>query len=88
MTKSFLRVYWLTCVFTMIAAAASATMIVLPTDEQLILKSPVIVTATVSQSNPVQIGNKIWTESTLTVDHTYKGGVSGQIIEIRLEIGN
>ncbi|HLJ75741.1 MAG TPA: PKD domain-containing protein, partial [Thermoanaerobaculia bacterium] len=90
MTKSFLRVYWLTCVFTMIAAAASATMIVLPTDEQLILKSPVIVTATVSQSNPVQIGNKIWTESTLTVDHTYKGGVSGQIIvrELGGQIGD
>ncbi|HJT17001.1 MAG TPA: PKD domain-containing protein, partial [Thermoanaerobaculia bacterium] len=63
----------------LIGVAASATTIVLPTDEQLIVKSPVIVTATVLQSNPVQIGNRIWTETTLSIDHTYKGDVSGQL---------
>src|SRR5581483_2360556 len=90
MTKTFLRAYWLTCICSMIAAAASATTIILPTDEQLILKSPVIVTATVLQSNPVQIGNRIWTESTLAVDHAYKGSASGQIIvrELGGQIGD
>jgi len=46
-----LRAYWLTCICKLIGVAASATTIVLPTDEQLIVKSPVIVTATVLQSD-------------------------------------
>ena len=53
------RVYWPTCVLLLIASAASATTIVLPTDEQLIRKSPVIVEGTVISSTPVLRGEGI-----------------------------
>src|SRR5205085_2437856 len=79
MTSNLFRMYWLTCLLTMGAVAASATTIVLPSDDQLILKAPVIVSGTVLRSNPVQIGNKIWTQMTLVVDHAFKGGVTGEI---------
>ena len=73
------RAYWVTCIATLVAAAASATTIVLPTDAQLITKSPVIVSGAVVRSTPVAIGNAIWTETTLAVDRTFKGDVSGEI---------
>jgi len=72
-------VYWLTCLLIAGAVAASATTIILPSDEQLISKAPVIVSGTVLRSNAVQIGNKIWTETTLAVDHAFKGGATGEI---------
>ena len=71
------RVYWQTCVFLLvallIAAGASATTIVLPTDEQLVRKSPVIVEGTVISSIPVLRSEGIWTETRLAVDRTLKG---------------
>ena len=73
------RAYWVTCIATLVAAAASATTIVLPTDAQLITKSPVVVSGAVVRSTPVAIGNAIWTETTLAVDRTFKGDVSGEI---------
>src|SRR2546428_6697219 len=73
------RAYWLTCVLLVVAVAASATTIILPTDEQLIAKSPVIVAGTIMQSNPVLAGDRIWTETTLVVDRAFKGHVAGQI---------
>ena len=57
--------YWLSCVFMIFgAAAASATTIVLPTDEQLIAKSPLIVEAHVLNTTAVDIDGRIWTEVT------------------------
>lgn len=74
------RVYWLTCILTILAAAASATTIVLPTDKQLIGKSPVIVEGSVVRSVPVSRDGAIWTETTLSVDRTLKGDAAGEII--------
>ena len=79
MLKHF-RVYWPTCVLLFLASAASATTIVLPTDDQLIRKSPVIVEGTVISSGPVLRGEGIWTETKLAVDRTLKGDAAGELI--------
>ena len=73
------RVYWLTCVLMFLAVVGSATTIVMPTDEQLIDKSPVIVEATVVSSTPVDRGNRIWTETVLSVTKTIKGSVPSKV---------
>src|SRR5258706_584137 len=78
MLKHF-RVYWQTCVLLLLASAASATTIVLPTDDQLIRKSPVIVEGTVISSMPVLRGEGIWTETKLAVDRTIKGDAAGEL---------
>jgi PKD repeat protein len=78
MLKHF-RVYWPTCVFLLLASAASATTIVLPTDQQLVQKSPVIVEGTVVSSMPVVRNGGIWTETRLAVDQTLKGDVAGEL---------
>ena len=76
MTKPFTPVYWLTCVLlTAIPSVASATTIVMPTDAQLIQKSPVIVRGLVLSSTPVDRNGAIWTETTLQVDEVLKGDV-------------
>jgi PKD repeat protein len=84
------RVYWLTCVLMILAGVASATTIIMPTDEQLITKSPVIVEGTVVRSNAISRGNAIWTETILAVDRALKGNVSGEITirEVGGEVGN
>src|SRR3954447_242521 len=78
MLKHF-RVYWPTCVLMFLASAAAATTIVLPTDDQLIRKSPVIVEGTVISSTPVLRGEGIWTETKLAVDRTLKGDAAGEL---------
>ena len=79
MLKHF-RVYWPTCVLMLLASAASATTIVLPNDDQLIRKSPVIVEGIVISSTPVLRGEGIWTETKLAVDRTLKGDATGEVI--------
>src|ERR1051325_5449496 len=74
------RVYWSTCVLMLAAAVAQATTIILPTDEQLVAKSPVIVEATVVSSAAVDRGGKIWTETTLAVTRALKGDAAGNIV--------
>src|SRR6266487_2058023 len=78
-TKKF-PVYWQTC-FLMIlgAAVASATTIVLPTDQQLVAKTPLIVEGHVVRSTPIDVNGTIWTETTLAVDRTFKGDAAGEI---------
>jgi len=78
MLKHF-RVYWPACVLMLCAFAASATTIVLPSDDQLIRKSPVIVEGIVISSTPVLRGEGIWTETKLAVDRTLKGDVTGDV---------
>jgi PKD repeat protein len=69
-----IRVYGLTCVVMILAGlTANATTIVLPTDEQLIAKSPVIVEGTVVSSMPVDRNGSIWTETTIEVSRNIKG---------------
>lgn len=79
------RVYGLTCVLLMVASAASATTIVMPADEQLIAKAPLIVDGTVVSTQPVERDGRIWTETVVSVDRTLKGAAE-QTITIR-EIG-
>lgn len=88
-------VYWQTCVLAVLVAAlflpmASATTIVMPTDEQLIAKSPDIIEGTVVSSAPVQIGHRIWTETQVAVSRTIKGDAAGTITirEIGGQIGD
>jgi PKD repeat protein len=78
MRKHF-KVYWPTCVILLLASVASATTIVLPTDEQLVRKSPVIVEGTVISSMPVLRGQGIWTETKLAIDRTLKGDAAGEL---------
>src|SRR5258708_18899814 len=78
MVKHF-RVYWPTCGLMLFASTVSATTIVLPTDDQLIRKSPVIVEGTVISSMPVLRGEGIWTETKLAVDRTIKGDAAGEL---------
>jgi PKD repeat protein len=66
-------VYWLTCIFLTVAVAAEATTIVLPTDEQLISKSPFIVEGTVASSQSIERSGAIHTETALDVDQVLKG---------------
>ena len=68
-----IRVYWLTCVSMLAAVVASATTIVVPTDEQLVRKTPLIVVGMVASSGPIDRGNGIWTETHLIVEQTLKG---------------
>jgi PKD repeat protein len=78
MLKHF-RVYWPACVLMLLASAASATTIVLPNDDQLIRKSPVIVEGIVISSMSVMRGEGIWTETKLAVDRTLKGDATGEL---------
>jgi PKD repeat protein len=73
------RVYGLTCVLLILAAAAHATTIVLPSDEQLIAKSPVIVDGIVVSSEAVDRNGTVWTDTVVEVARTIKGSASGRI---------
>ncbi len=75
-----IAVYGLTSVLFMVAVTARATTIVMPTDAQLIEKSPVIVRGTVISSSPVAQGDAIWTETVLRIDARIKGDVANPII--------
>ena len=67
------RVYGLACVLTLLSVAAGATTMVLPTDEQLIDKAPLIVSGMVLSSTPVDRGGAVWTETKVAVTRTIKG---------------
>lgn len=73
------RVYGLTCVLFLVASAASATTIVMPADEQLIAKAPVIVEGTVLSSQAVERDGRIWTETVVSVARTLKGEANASI---------
>jgi PKD repeat protein len=53
--------------------SASATTIVVPTDEQLIAKSPVIVAGSVVSSIAIEADGVVWTESVVDVVRTFRG---------------
>src|SRR5215212_2533301 len=76
-----LRVYWPTCVLLLAALAtpALATTIVLPADDQLVAKSPLIVEGTVISSQAVDRDGAIWTESVLHVEKVIKGTAPGAV---------
>jgi PKD repeat protein len=70
------RVYGLTCVLLLLAiSAAHATTIVMPTDEQLIAKSPLIIEGTVLSTTPTERDGRIVTDTTIRVNRAMKGSV-------------
>ena len=71
--------YGLTCLFLLTAAAARATTIVMPSDEALIAKSPLIVDGTVVSSTPVLRDGTVWTDTVVNVTRSIKGDVAGTI---------
>jgi PKD repeat protein len=74
-----ISVYGLTCVLMIAAAAARATTIVMPADEQLVEKSPAIVAGSVISTSTVERDGAIWTEASISIIHAFKGGVAGTI---------
>ncbi|HEV7764744.1 MAG TPA: PKD domain-containing protein [Thermoanaerobaculia bacterium] len=74
-----IRVYGLTCVFLLASMAAHATTIVLPSDEQLIAKTPVIVDGTVLSTTAVDRDGTIWTDTVVEVARALKGDVADAI---------
>ena len=87
------KVYWPTCIFLMalmFAATAGATTIVLPTDDQLISKAPLIIEGTVLRSTAVDRGNAIWTETSVSITRVIKGDAAATITirEIGGELDN
>jgi PKD repeat protein len=85
-------VYGLTCVLILAALAVplSATTIVMPTDDQLVAKSPLIVEGTVLSSSAVDRDGHIRTETLLQVEKSVKGKAEGTITirEIGGVVGN
>ncbi|HVT04742.1 MAG TPA: PKD domain-containing protein [Thermoanaerobaculia bacterium] len=82
-------VYRVTCICLMAMASvqsARATSIVLPTDDQLITKSPVVIEGIVLDSKPVRRGSGIWTETTISVQRQLKGKPVGSTVTVR-EVG-
>ncbi|HEX2836482.1 MAG TPA: PKD domain-containing protein [Thermoanaerobaculia bacterium] len=82
--QKFIPAYGVACVVMFAAAfavpfAAQATTIVLPTDEQLISKSRVIVEGDVLASAPFDRNGSIWTETNIAVLRAIKGEASGTI---------
>lgn len=61
-------------------APALATTIVLPSDDRLIEKSPLIVVATVGSSAPVEIEGSIRTETVLHIEQTLKGSAPASVM--------
>lgn len=74
----------------MLALPASATTIVMPSDVQLVEKSPVIIVGTVIRSDAVDRDGGIWTETAIRVERTLKGGAPEITIirEVGGRIGN
>lgn len=68
-----IKVYGLACALLLSALSARATTIVMPTDEQLIAKAPVIVEGTVQRVEVVDIDGRIWTEAVVKVEQSVKG---------------
>lgn len=64
----------------MLTVSLSATTIVVPSDEQLVAKSPVIVRGTVVSTVVVERDGGLWTETVLAVEQTLKGKTSSQIV--------
>lgn len=68
------------------APALQATTVVLPTDEQLVEKTPLIIRGRVLDTRPVERNGGIYTETTVLVEKTLKGSAPGGSLLIR-ELG-
>ncbi len=74
------KVYGLTCALFLFAALANATTIVMPADEQLIGKTPVIVEGRVVSTSAIERDGRIWTETVVAVERTLKGTAETTIV--------
>jgi len=74
----------------MLSLPAAGTTIVMPSDEQLVEKSPVIVSGVVLRSESVERNGGIWTETAIDVERTLKGDAPEIVIvrEVGGRIGN
>ena len=79
MNRNLRPVYWLTCVLILLTPSVRATTIVMPTDEQLVAKAPVIVRGTVLRSQALDEGGSIYTDTIVAVESAIKGTPSGSI---------
>lgn len=70
----------------LVAASLEATTIVMPSDDQLVAKSPLIVVARVLASTPVELYGGVWTETTLQVERVIRGTSVSATLQVR-EIG-
>lgn len=78
--SAMIHALWIVAFF---AVPAWATIIVTPTDGQLVDQSPLVVVADVQSSVPVARAGAIWTETTLQVVRILKGSVPGPTIIVR-----
>lgn len=81
--------YWQTCAFflmTIITSSLSATTIVMPSDDQLVAKSQVIVIGTVLSTEVVVRHGGIWTDTTISVEEILRGSSIAQKIVVT-EVG-
>jgi len=74
-----IRVYGVTCLLLLAAFTAHGTTIVLPSDEQLVAKSPVIVDGIVVSSTPADVDGAIYTETVVRVDRNLRGETAATI---------
>ncbi len=66
-------------ILVLVSAAAHATTIVMPTDEQLIEKTPIIVSGTVLWTGTADRDGTIWTDTRVAVTRTIKGRTENTI---------
>lgn len=88
--KAYLRYSCVLALLMLLAAAAGATTIVMPTDAQLVEKSPFIVVGRVVSSAVVERHGGIWTETAIEVERAIRGNAAGTIVvsEIGGRIGD
>lgn len=77
--------YAATLLALLVATVAGATTIVLPSDDQLIRKSDLVIAGRVLSTRPVLIDGAVWTETLIVVDKELKGSAPS-VVTIR-ELG-
>jgi PKD repeat protein len=76
----------LVLLLTLLAIPLQATTIVLPTDDQLIDKTPLIAVATVNRTGVVERNGGLWTEVELQLEEVLKGVAPSPVVVVR-EVG-
>ncbi|MEO8218292.1 MAG: PKD domain-containing protein [Acidobacteriota bacterium] len=73
------RLFLTALLATSAASSLRATAIIMPTDDQLVAKSPVIVIGTVLRSEGVERNGGIWTETNLKVETVLRGSTGSEV---------
>lgn len=80
------RTWFVVFLLAAVTPLVRATTIVMPSDEQLVRKSPLIVVGQVVASGPVERDGRIWTATTLEVERVLRGEIPATTVVIR-EVG-